>query len=91
MNTPRAVADFDSASVALGATAAALRGESFPGLGALPNNRLLAASINALPRRLRAAVYRWGGWREGVPAARLGTIRAEEIAAGAVGEHARRP
>ena len=91
MTTPRAVADFDSASVVLGATAAALRGERFPGLGALPDRPLLAGTINAIPRRLRAAIYRWGGWREGMPAAKLGTIRAEEIAAWAVGEYARRP
>ena len=61
MKTPRAVANFYSASVMLGATAAALRGESFPGLGALPNSVLVAAIVNALPPGPRETIYRWGG------------------------------
>ena len=91
MKTPRAVANFDSASVMLGATAAALRGESFPGLGALPSSAVVAAAVNVLPSGLRETIYRWGGWREGMPAAKPGRVRVEELARWAVDQYQRRP
>ena len=84
MKTLRAVANFDSASVMLGATAAALRGESFPGLGALPSSAIVAAAVNALPPGPRQTICRWGGWREGMPPAKLGQVRVEELARWAV-------
>jgi hypothetical protein len=77
--SPRAIADFDSASAMLRALAACLRGDGFPALGLSESLRPLAIAANLLPKRVRKLVYAWSGWAEAMPAAALGDVRAETV------------
>ncbi|MDP9435058.1 MAG: hypothetical protein M3P93_07645 [Actinomycetota bacterium] len=77
----RAVADFDSASAMLRATAAALHGRTLPRLG---KGRLTGTAVRAsaaLPLPLRRAAYARVSGAEAVPGDRLGDLDAEAVAA----------
>ena len=94
MKAPGYVANFDSATAMLRATARYLRGEDFPALGVVPRSLApamspVAAIINALPERVREGVYSWSGWSEAIPAKKLGEVRAEETARWVVSEYPR--
>lgn len=88
--TPPFVADFDSTSAMLRATARYLRGEDFPALGLPRWREPLAIAVNLLPRRLRRLIYIWGGRSEAIPPERLADVRAESIARWAVDVYPRR-
>jgi hypothetical protein len=77
---PWFVADFDSASAMLQATARFLNGQDFPALGLSRRLEPLAIAVNLLPRALRRFVYIRGGVQEAIAPARLEDVRAEEIA-----------
>lgn len=72
MKASQYIANFDSASAMLRATASFLRGEDFPVLGSVPRvlsaaMRPVAAAVNTLPKRVREGVYVWSGASEAVP------------------------
>ncbi|WP_254767052.1 hypothetical protein [Salinilacihabitans rarus] len=77
-STPHGLANFDSTTVFVRATASYLRGEEFPALG-LVHPKLTAATplLNRLPRRVRTSAYTWGGANEGTPPGRLGDVDVE--------------
>jgi len=76
----RYVADFDSTSSMLYALGRHFHGRSFPGAGvALAAPEFAAMLVNALPERLREALYRWSGWWEGIPPREIRRINAEEM------------
>lgn len=75
------VADFDSATAMLRATAATLRGEDFPQLG-VSKNRLLTkmvTTLNRLPEGLRTQLYTWTGSLEAISTEELDKLTTEEI------------
>lgn len=79
-SVPSALANFDSTTVFVRATANYLRGESFPRLGMLP--RPLATvmpAANRLPRRTKQWLYRKSGASEGVPPGALGDVDIESF------------
>jgi hypothetical protein len=89
------VANFDSATAMLRATARYLRGKDFPVLGVVPGPLvpamgLVAAAANALPVRMRERVYARSGWNEAIPPEKLGRVRAEEVSRWMVREFPRR-
>jgi hypothetical protein len=87
----RSIADFDSASAMLRATALALHGQPFPHLG---HGWLPAALVRAsrvLPRRVRQGVYAALGGREGVPPERLAEVDLAAVASWATSLYPRRP
>lgn len=84
------VADFDSASAMLRATAAALRGEDFPALGVESALEHVAGLINRLPDPLKEQAYIWGGASEAVDPERLGAVDADAIAAAMVAQYPER-
>jgi pimeloyl-ACP methyl ester carboxylesterase len=80
----RVIADFDSASAMVRATGRFLRGKNFPQLGMLPGTlmplmELVAAALNALPRRGRELFYIYSSGSEAIPPERLDTLHAEAI------------
>jgi hypothetical protein len=77
---PWFVADFDSASAMLQATARFLNAQDFPALGLSRRLEPLAIAVNLLPRALRRLVYIRSGVHEAIAPARLEEVRAEEIA-----------
>jgi hypothetical protein len=87
---PPYIADFDSATAMLRATAAMLRGEDFPALGLSPAMKPLAKSVNLLPQSARETVYALGGWWEAVPPSRAGEVSAEAVARWMVEEYPER-
>ena len=87
MPSPGYIANFDSASAMLRATAYSLRGQNFPALGLSPAMKPLAKAVNLLPRGGRDAIFALGGWNEGIPPRRLGRVSAERIARWAVSQY----
>jgi len=95
MKAPEYIANFDSATAMLRATARYLRGKDFPVLGVMPEAllpvlRLVGAGVNALPRRLREKVYIYGGWGEAIRPEDLGTVSAGRVARWMVSEYPKR-
>jgi hypothetical protein len=87
---PRFIANFDSASAMLRAQGRYLRGKDFARLGMLPPTMdLLAPVMNSLPAGIKDTVYTWSGWAEGVPAEKLGEMRAEAISQWMISEYPR--
>ena len=82
---PWFVADFDSASAMVQASARFLHGEDFPGLGLSRRLEPLAIAVNYLPRRVRRFIYTYSGGAEAIAPARLSEIRAEEVSRWATG------
>ena len=89
-SAPWFVADFDSASAMLQATARFLRGQDFRGLGLPRALEPLAIAVNCLPRPLRRLVYTYSGGAEAIPPERLAEIRAEEVSRWATGLYPQR-
>lgn len=90
MRTPPYIADFDSASGLLRALGRFLHGQDFPAVGTPPPLWPVMASVNALPQRVREAIYVWSGWSEAIPPERIGDVCAEETARWAVSRYPRR-
>jgi hypothetical protein len=82
---PWFVADFDSASAMVQASARFLHGEDFPGLGLSRRLEPLAIAVNYLPRPLRRFIYTYSGGAEAIAPARISEIRAEEVSRWATG------
>lgn len=92
MRISRQVASFDSASAMVRATARFLHGRDFPALG-MPAMRLvepLMVAANLLPASARELLYARSSGREGLDPDRLGSIRAEQLAAAVVAVYPRR-
>jgi hypothetical protein len=83
----RAVADFDSASAFLRATAAALRGDRFRWLGQSRRQGLAVHASSGLPRRVRTAAYRYAGAREALAPEVLGDVDADAVAGWLAGHY----
>lgn len=78
--SPPYVANLDSSTTLLRATARYLRGEDFPRLGMIPRSlEPLVRALNYLPRRWRQQLYTWSGVSETVSPDRLDEIRVEAI------------
>ena len=84
MRKPPYVASFDSATAMTQALARCLAGRDFPMLGVLPAwmapvMKLVAAVVNAAPKRAQEWVYRFSGAREALPLRRLREASTERI------------
>ena len=95
MRSPGYIANFDSATAMLRATARFLHGRSFPQLGTMPEAAMplmgpAVGLINALPEKARERLYVRSGWGEAVSPEKLGNVRAEEVSRWMVGEYPRR-
>jgi hypothetical protein len=78
---PPYIANFDSASGMLRATAAYLHGKDFPGMGTTPTAmEPIADLINKLPKPIQEAVYIAGSAGEGLSPDKLGEVKAENVA-----------
>ena len=91
----RVIADFDSASAMVRATGRFLRGKDFPQLGMLPSTlmplmELVAAALNALPKRGRELFYIYSSGSEAIQPERLDTLHAEDISRWVVDQYPRR-
>jgi hypothetical protein len=84
---PPYLANFDSASAMLRATARFLRGRDFPTLGVRSPLELIAPALRRLPNPVLEQLYIWSGASEAAPADRLAGVDAEAIAAWAVSEY----
>jgi len=88
---PPYIANFDSASAMLRATARYLHGQDFPGMGVQPPAaEPIADLINKLPRLAQEALYTLGSAGEAMPANLLGGVRAEAVAQWMVKEYPER-
>ena len=87
---PAYIANFDSASAMLRATAHYLDGRDFPVLGLSRLLKPLGPAVNALPESMRELVYALGGWQEALPPRRMGEVRAEELSEWVVSEYPER-
>jgi hypothetical protein len=76
---PDFIANFDSATAMVRATAKFLKGKDFPALGLSPLLKVPAARANLLPKPLRRQLYIFSGWNESIPPDEVGDIRAEEL------------
>lgn len=84
------VADFDSASAMLRATAAGLARREFPTLGVKSPMELVAPLVNRLPDAIKEQVYIWGGAMEAVPPRSLDELDEQAVARSFVAEYERR-
>lgn len=79
-STPPYIANFDSATSLVRATARYLRGEDFVRLGIIPSALAPLLSVaNHLPRRSRQTLYTWSGANEGIAPKKLKKVRTEAI------------
>jgi hypothetical protein len=90
MKAPNYVANFDSASAMMRATARFLSGRDFPTLGVKSPIEPLAPVINALPNSLLAQLYIWSGASEAAPADRMDEVSAERLSAWVAAEYPQR-
>lgn len=89
------IANFDSATAILRGAATALHGTDLPAIGAVPRAVAplvvrVVPLVNALPRRAREQVYRYGSGGEAVPPEKLHTVSAEAVARWMVDRYPRR-
>ncbi len=84
---PDYIANFDSATAMLRATASYLHGRDFPALGLSPLLKPFAARANLLPRPLRRQLYIFSGWNESLKPNKIDDVDAEEMARWAVSEY----
>jgi hypothetical protein len=88
---PPYVANFDSASGMLRATAAYLRGEDFPGMGTTPPAaEPIADLINKMPRPVQEAIYSAASAGEAISPDKLDQVSAETTAQWMVNEYPQR-
>jgi hypothetical protein len=89
---PRFVATFDAASAVVRELSAYLKGRPPVGLGGMaPPSDKLAFLTNRLPSDVLRPTYIWGGGAAaGLPASKLGDVRAEEISRFAVNSYPER-
>lgn len=88
---PPFIADLDSATSALQATANYLWGEDKRPLRWLsPAAPLIAPVLDALPNRLAELMYSWGGWIDAIPARRLSELETESVSQGIIDMYPRR-
>jgi hypothetical protein len=84
------VADFDSASAMLRATAAGIRREDFSTLGTDSPLEYVAGLVNKLPDALKEQVYIWGGANEAIDPEKLDQLDEQAIARMFVAEYPER-
>lgn len=89
-SAPSYIANFDSASAMLRATARFLHGQDFPALGLGAAMKPLARVVNFLPETLRETIYALGGGNEAIRPRRIDTVDAEELATWAVNQYPER-
>lgn len=87
LKPPPYLANFDSASAMLRATARYLRGRDFPTLGVRSPLDVVVPLLRRAPDRALEALYIWSGASEAAPVERLGEVDAERIGAWAVSEY----
>ncbi|MDG4765497.1 hypothetical protein O7632_15530 [Solwaraspora sp. WMMD406] len=87
MSPPRFLASFDSASAMLMATAAYLRGESFPALGQSTLLKPLVKATDLLPRKAKEKAFIVSGLTEAVRAGRMKRTDVEEVSRWVTGEY----
>lgn len=89
---PSYIANFDSSSAMLRATARFLHGKDFPALGLTPAFLLkpYASMVGALPEKARELIYSLSGAREGLSPGKLHQVRAEELSEWVVREYPQR-
>ncbi len=90
LTASRAVAEFDSASSMLAATAAALRGERFERVGRGPLAAAASSATALAPRRVRELSSTLVGGAGAAPARRLGGLDAEDLSSWVVDHYPRR-
>lgn len=76
---PKYIANFDSASAMLRATAYYLHGRDFPALGLNRWLTLPASAANLLPPKLRRALFLLSGRNEALPPRKIDDVDAEEL------------
>lgn len=86
---PGYIARFDSAWGMLSALSNCLSGRDFPGIGMLPQSRVLAHLVRAAGRRIGQRLYALTGWSETIPLKELSQIRAEDISRAVVAQYER--
>jgi hypothetical protein len=87
MSTPEHLADFDSATAMVRATAASLRHKGFPDLG---QSRLLeppTRMANLLPWSIRRRIYIASGWLESRPPEDIDQVDVDDLARWVVGSY----
>ncbi len=77
---PKFIANFDSATAMVQATARFLKGKDFPALGLSPVLKPPAAAANILPKPVREKLYIFSGWNESIPPEKIDMVEAEELA-----------
>lgn len=87
MKAPFYIADFDSATAMVRATARFLRGRDFPTLGVRSPLEPFAPLIRRLPVAAIEQLYTWSGASEAIPPERVGEVNAEEISRWVVSEY----
>ncbi len=87
---PSYIANFDSATAFLRATARFLKGKDFPALGQAPVLEAIVPLANRLPRWPREALYAVGGMGEAMGPMSVDSVSAEEIAQWVTGLYPRR-
>lgn len=90
MSAPRFLASFDSASAMLMATAAYLRGESFPALGQSKLLKPLVKATDLLPTKAKEKAFILSGLTEAVPAGRMGRTDVAEVSRWVTRQYPRR-
>lgn len=88
---PGYIANFDSASAMLRATARFLRGQDFPPMGVSPALKPVMRAMSFLPRRPREVGYALGGGAEGIPAGKIHQVSSERLGRWAVSQYPERP
>ena len=76
MKAPFYIADFDSATAMVRATARFLRGRDFPTLGVRSPLEPFAPLIRRLPVAAIEQLYTWSGASEAIPPERVGEVDA---------------
>ncbi|MBW3536566.1 MAG: hypothetical protein KY395_02180 [Actinobacteria bacterium] len=76
---PKFIANFDSSTAMVRATARFLHGRDFPALGLSPLLKVPAAWGNVLPKPLRRSLYLFSGWNESIRPDTMGDISMEEL------------
>lgn len=75
--TPWFTVDFDSSTGLANALASCLHHRGFPGVGTVPESKLLAKLVNALPWQLKKNVYIKGSAKGAINPAKLEQVRTE--------------